>query len=95
MCSAGPNALYLNLTTGSLAGPLLRDRSEATDDSDSAPLTPSATGPSDEDRSLKSRFQKQFQRNADSLLSAATGEKLPQLPVQLRKYDTLADARQT
>ncbi|GIL72373.1 hypothetical protein Vretimale_4151 [Volvox reticuliferus] len=86
--------------TDSVAGSLMRDRStHAVEhvDSDSGhkapPLPPTTSGPSDEDRNIHARFRKNFLRNADSLLSALTGEKLPPLPVELRKYDTVAEAR--
>ncbi|GLI68684.1 hypothetical protein VaNZ11_013170 [Volvox africanus] len=86
----------------SVAGPLMRDLStDSVEHGDGGaagsnavpPLPPISTGPSDEDRNIHARFRKQLLRNADSLLSALTGEKLPPLPVQLRKYDTLAEAR--
>ncbi|GLC51726.1 hypothetical protein PLESTB_000533300 [Pleodorina starrii] len=79
------------------AAPLMRDRSSPAVDTgaSSAPLPPAAAaeGPYDEDRSLQARFRKQLLRNTSSLASALTGEKLPPLPVQLRKYDTVAEAR--
>lgn len=60
-----------------------------------APLPPATEGPSDDDRSLQSRFRKHLNRNLEVLRSSVTGERpLPSLPVQLRSYDSVTEASQ-
>ncbi|KXZ41239.1 hypothetical protein GPECTOR_620g712 [Gonium pectorale] len=64
----------------------------------SDPSNPSSSDPSDSgDGSsgrggLRERFRANLARNADSLLAAVTGERLPRLPVQLRSYDSVSEA---
>ncbi|EFJ49853.1 hypothetical protein VOLCADRAFT_89271 [Volvox carteri f. nagariensis] len=82
-------------TAGSDSGPSIQGGSSPTVGHGSggvAALPPATADPSEEDRSLQARFRKQFRRNSDSLSSAVTGEKLPPLPVQIRKYDSLSEA---
>ncbi|GFR48624.1 hypothetical protein Agub_g10538 [Astrephomene gubernaculifera] len=59
-----------------------------------------ATGESDqegpqEDQRFKARFRRQLHKNLDLLRLAATGEKLPELPIPLRKHESFASVRQT
>ncbi len=66
---------------------------------DGAGAQPPAASPSDEDegdRNLRTRLWKAASRNAENLMGAVTGARpLPELPIQMRGFESVAEARNT